>query len=87
VEAAIAAIANRLAPPKRGSGKTGAESLTPRERETLCLMVEGMTDQQIADTLFIGYRTVTTHTGNIYGKLDVNSRAAAVAYALRHELC
>jgi predicted ATPase/DNA-binding CsgD family transcriptional regulator len=87
VEEAIAAIAARLLPSKRGSGKSGAASLSRREREVLCLMVEGMTDQQIADTLFIGYRTVTTHTGNIYGKLDVNNRSAAVTYAIRHELC
>ncbi len=87
IQEAIAGLHDRLAPPKRGAGRTGASSLSRREREVLCLMVEGMTDQQIADALFISYRTVNSHVEHIFGKLGVNTRSAAVAFAIRQELC
>jgi NarL family two-component system response regulator LiaR len=49
----------------------------------LRLIAEGRTDQEIADALFIGYRTVTTHVTNILNKLGVDSRTAAGAQAVR----
>ncbi|MGH2558236.1 MAG: LuxR C-terminal-related transcriptional regulator [Thermomicrobiales bacterium] len=63
-----------------------AHGLTPRELEVLRLMVEDRSNQEIADTLFISYRTVTSHVSNILAKLGVDSRTGAVAYALRHGL-
>ena len=53
--------------------------LTPREREILGLVAEGMTNAQIAAILWIAPSTVKKHLENIYGKLCVPGRAAAVA--------
>jgi predicted ATPase/DNA-binding CsgD family transcriptional regulator len=63
-----------------------AERLTPREREVLKLLAEGATDREIADRLFISHRTAMQHVANILGKLEVSSRTAAAAFALRHGL-
>lgn len=56
------------------------EGLTPREREVLDLIAEGMTNQEIADCLFIEVGTVKNHVHNILKKLDVNSREEAASY-------
>jgi LuxR family maltose regulon positive regulatory protein len=58
-----------------------AEQLTPREMEVLELLAAGDSNRTIAEKLFITVRTVKKHTGNIYGKLNVNSRIQAVARA------
>ncbi len=63
-----------------------AIGLTPRERDVLRLLVEGRSSRDIAAELFISHRTVTTHVANIFAKLGVDSRAAAVAYAFQHHL-
>lgn len=61
--------------------------LTRREIEVLKLLVTGGgTNRQIAETLSISPKTAGNHVDNILAKLGVNSRAAAVAYALRHNL-
>ncbi len=60
--------------------------LTKRELEVLRLVAEGHTDREVADILVISPRTVNRHLGNIYVKLDVPGRAAAVAYAIRQGL-
>jgi DNA-binding NarL/FixJ family response regulator len=65
-----------------GSGAADAE-LTPRELEVLQLLAEGLTQAQIARELVISPRTVGTHIQNLLGKLDVHSRAQAVALAHR----
>ncbi len=57
--------------------------LSPREVEVLKLVAEGLTDAEIAEQLFISRRTVTSHITNIFNKLGVNARAAAVAAAAR----
>lgn len=57
--------------------------LSPREMDVLRLLVEGRSAPEIAAALFISPRTVTTHVSNILGKLNVETRAAAVAVALR----
>jgi predicted ATPase/DNA-binding CsgD family transcriptional regulator len=61
-------------------------SLTRREQEVLGLMVQGMSDRQIGDTLFISHRTARTHVSHVLQKLDARNRAAAVRKALEHEL-
>ena len=58
-------------------------NLTAREVEVLTLLAQGNSTQQIADQLFVSPRTAATHINNILGKLEVNSRTAAVAYAMR----
>ena len=60
--------------------------LTKRELEVLRLVAEGHTDREVADILVISPRTVNRHLGNMYVKLDVPGRAAAVAYAIRQGL-
>jgi DNA-binding CsgD family transcriptional regulator len=65
------------------SGVCGPE-LTAREREVLALLIEGCSDREIADRLFISPRTASKHVGNLLAKLGVPSRTAAVSYAVRH---
>jgi LuxR family transcriptional regulator, maltose regulon positive regulatory protein len=57
------------------------EPLTARELEVLALLREPVSLKEIAGRLFISYLTVRRHTANIYGKLGVNRRQAAVARA------
>jgi DNA-binding NarL/FixJ family response regulator len=58
--------------------------LTPRERDVLRLLAGGMTDREIAETLFISPRTVGGHVSNLLAKLGVDSRTAAAAWAVRN---
>ncbi len=58
--------------------------LTRREREILALVASGLTNQQIADQLFISPRTVDTHRTNIMQKLDIHDLANLVRYAIEH---
>lgn len=62
-----------------------SELLTPREAEVVCLL--GLTDREIAERLFVGVRTVTTHVSHILSKLDVSTRSAAIAIAVRYGWC
>ncbi len=57
--------------------------LTVRELEVLRLAAEGMGAREICDQLNLTHSTVKTHFANIYRKLGVSDRAAAVAYAIR----
>jgi non-specific serine/threonine protein kinase len=59
------------------------ETLSAREREVMGLMVQGRSSREIGDALYISPRTATTHINNIYVKLHVNTRAQAVALAVR----
>jgi len=60
--------------------------LTEREQEVLNLVVQGNSNQQIAETLVISLATVKAHISNILSKLQVSSRAEAIAYAIKHKL-
>jgi NarL family two-component system response regulator YdfI len=60
--------------------------LTDREREVLALVAEGGTNRSVAYELGISERTVKAHLTHVYQKLDVDSRAAAVAEATRQGL-
>ncbi|WP_409303353.1 response regulator [Peribacillus sp. SCS-155] len=62
------------------------EQLTAREMEILLLMAEGMTNQEIADHLFIALKTAKVHVSNILSKLEVQDRTQAVIYAFKHSL-
>src|SRR5215831_15153373 len=57
--------------------------LTPREREVLNLLAEGLSQDAIANQLYISPKTVATHIQRILAKLGVHSRAAAVSKAFR----
>ncbi|HEV2065487.1 MAG TPA: tetratricopeptide repeat protein [Thermomicrobiales bacterium] len=60
--------------------------LTAREREVLVLIVDGLTDKEIADRLFISPRTAMTHVGNVLSKLGVNNRRMAARVAIERGL-
>lgn len=61
------------------------EALTPREAELLTLLTEGLSNKELGRKLFISEATVKSHLAHIYAKLGVDSRAAAIAKALRRE--
>ena len=67
------------------SGDAGSPlpELTPREREVLCLITEGLTNRQIAERLVVSEHTVHRHVTNLLRKLDLPSRTAAAALAAR----
>ena len=60
--------------------------LSAREAEVLELVAKGLTNNQVADELFISPRTINRHLTSIYHKLGVSSRAAATRFALEHDL-
>jgi DNA-binding CsgD family transcriptional regulator len=60
--------------------------LTVRELEVLKLVAEGHTNQQIADRLGLGRKTIDTHRTNIMRKLDLHDVTALVKYALKRGL-
>jgi len=62
------------------------DDLTTRERDVLALMVKGLDNHVIADTLIISRSTVKFHVSNILSKLHATSRTEAVAIALQHNL-
>ena len=61
-------------------------NLTEREREVLNLVVQGQSNQQIADAMVISIATVKAHISSILSKLEVSSRTEAIAYAIKHKL-
>jgi LuxR family transcriptional regulator, maltose regulon positive regulatory protein len=60
--------------------------LTPREREVLALLADALTNRQIAERLVVSEHTVHRHVTNLLRKLDLPSRTAAAAYAVRSGL-
>lgn len=62
------------------------EPLTEREVEVISLVARGLSNQEIADRLFISERTVRTHVSNILDKLHLANRTQAALYALREGL-
>jgi PAS domain S-box-containing protein len=67
----------------RGSNRPAPElaDLSPREREILDLVCQGLADKEIARALDLSLNTVRNHVAAVYGKLDVHSRSALVVWA------
>ena len=88
VDGALAAIDGFLGEPDRRGPTTtipampAPHRLTPREREVLRLLAQGLANKEIAAELFISVRTVERHVGKVYDKIGVRGRAHATAYAL-----
>jgi predicted ATPase/DNA-binding CsgD family transcriptional regulator len=70
----------------RPVGQPLSEPLSPREREVLQLLSQGLSNAEIAHKLVISTATVKVHTRNIYGKLDVSNRAQAIVQAQKLHL-
>jgi DNA-binding NarL/FixJ family response regulator len=68
------------------SGKDQADMLTPREREILQLLADGMSNADVAAKLFISQETVKSHVRHILTKLEADTRTHAVAIALRESI-
>lgn len=71
-------------PPASGTPKLAR--LTPRELEVLQLLSRGLSNQKIAERLVLSEHTVHRHVSSILTKLDLPTRAAAAAHAVRHGL-
>ncbi len=68
---------------KRPGGVDAYEALTPREREVLHLVAEGLTSGEIAGRLFISPRTAESHRANLMRKLGLRSRTDLVRFAFQ----
>jgi NarL family two-component system response regulator LiaR len=71
---------------RHGQQLSPHEQLTPRELEVLKLIGQGKSNQEIADELIIGIKTVKTHVSNILAKLNVEDRTQAAIYVHTHNL-
>jgi ATP/maltotriose-dependent transcriptional regulator MalT len=71
---------------RRRAPSVDDHGLTERELQVLSLVASGETNKAIASELVLSERTVDRHVSNIFTKLDVSSRAAATAYAYKHQL-
>ena len=81
----VEALQRRLGP--RGApADAGPAELTPREREVLALVAEGLTNAELAERLYISPRTAGVHVSNILAKLGMSSRTEAAAWAVRSGL-
>lgn len=81
-----AARARRLLTVFRDGGRGSLPQVTPRERDVLRLLAEGLTNRQIAERLVVSEHTVHRHVTNVLRKLELPSRTAAAAHAVRSGL-
>jgi DNA-binding NarL/FixJ family response regulator len=72
--------------PPADDGPVEPDTLTPRERQVLELMAEGLPNKAIASRLAISDQTVKFHVASIHGKLGASNRTDAVRLALRRGL-
>jgi len=82
----LAPEATRVLIQAASQSDTPGYDLTPREREVLALIVEGLNNPEIAERLTVSRSTARAHVSNILSKLGVSNRAEAIALALRREL-
>ena len=68
------------------AGRGQMDVLTPREREILQLLADGMSNADVAAKLFISQETVKSHVRHILTKLEADTRTHAVAIALRESI-
>ena len=81
------AVSKRLVEIEKHENSTKLhDDLTNRELEVLHLIADGLSNQEIADDLFITLKTVKTHVSNILSKLEVSDRTQATIYAFKHDI-
>lgn len=68
-----------VGPDPETSAPAGAERLTPRERQVIALVCEGLSNQELAARLGVSQGTIRRHTSSIYAKLGAANRAQAAA--------
>lgn len=78
-------VSSELAPPQVAE-PAGLDQLTQRQVEVLRLVARGMTNAEIADSLYVSRRTVHAHLRAIFHKLGVGNRSAATRFAIQHGL-
>ena len=80
MQSALAGASTRSSPRPAStcaaSGRAGREALTPAERRVAELAASGLTNREIGQTLFVSVKTVGTHLGHIYEKLDLQGPQA-----------
>jgi HD-GYP domain-containing protein (c-di-GMP phosphodiesterase class II) len=72
--------------PGRRAGRSWPAGLTDREVDVLRMLARGRSNKEIARELHVSEGTVHTHVINMYGKIEVNTRAGAALFALEHDL-
>ncbi len=80
-----ASLVRRLGGPVPTPSRASGATLTPRQSQVLGLLVEGRSNVEIAERLWISPRTAEHHVSNILAALGVSSRAEAIALALRRD--
>ena len=78
---ALARRARLRLPGVEDAAEQGDVALTPREREVVALLVEGRTNREIAETLYIAEKTASVHVSNVLTKLEVDNRNRAAIRA------
>ena len=68
----------------RPQAPSGPDLLTPRDREVLGLLGEGLSNRQLAERLYVAEKTVKTHVSAVLSKLGLADRTQAALYAVRH---
>ena len=71
---------------RRGDAPPKSERLTPREREIVAMVVEGLRNRVIAERLGISEGTVKLHLHHVYEKLDLSGRVELLLFAQKHDL-
>jgi two-component system, NarL family, nitrate/nitrite response regulator NarL len=82
----LAELAHDSRSKPRDPDQTKIGSLTPREREVVALITEGLRNKEIADRLHISEATVRHHLTAIFSKLDISDRLGLTIYAFKHGL-
>ena len=82
----LAEFSGRAAAGRRDPEVVKAAELTPRQREIVSLVGEGLNNEQIAERLFISEKTVRNNLTEVFDKLGVSDRLQLAIYAYRHGL-
>jgi DNA-binding NarL/FixJ family response regulator len=82
--AQAALLPQSLTPPQMVTGNGGHSLLSPRERQIVALVAQGLKNKQIAEQLFISDQTVKNHLHNIFDKVGAGDRLELALYAIQN---